>query len=231
MSIKDHCFVVTGGAGAIARSILKSLAAAGAKVVAVDRTQAHADLAADTGAWPLGADLSSFEGALAMAHAITDKLGAVDGLIHTVGGFAMGPLAESDPTLYDKMFDLNVKTLYYAIRALLPGMLVRGRGFIAGFSSEPGWNGVASGAALYGASKSAVATLLRSIDSEVRGSGVRVSIVYPMGAVDTPANRRDMPTVDPRMLIDPVEIAETIRFAAERGGGARLLELPIFPAR
>src|SRR6516162_8172949 len=109
MSIKDHCFVVTGGA--VARSILKSLAAAGAKVVAVDRTQAHADLAADTGAWPLGADLSSFEGALAMAHAITDKLGAVDGLIHTVGGFAMGPLAESDPTLYDKMFDLNVKTL------------------------------------------------------------------------------------------------------------------------
>jgi|SRR5579862_5966087 len=231
MSITDQVYVVTGGGGAIARSILKALGAAGAKLVAVDRTQAHAEAAADTGAWPLGADLATFDGALAMARAIGDKFGAIDGLVHTVGGFAMGPLAESDPALYDKMFDLNVRTLYYAVRAVLPAMLVRGRGFIAGFSSEPGWSGTAPGSALYGAAKSAVATLLRSIDSEAHASGVRVSIVYPMGAVDTPANRQDMPSVDPRTLISPDEIGETIRFAAERGPGARLLELPVFPGR
>ncbi|HZS38239.1 MAG TPA: SDR family NAD(P)-dependent oxidoreductase [Polyangia bacterium] len=230
-SIRDQVFVVTGGGGAIARPILQSFVAAGAKVVAADRTAEIAARAADTGASPLAADLSSAAGAAAMVRATVEKFGAVDGLIHTVGGFAMGPLVEADDAAYERMFDLNVRTLFHAIRAVVPGMIERKRGFVAAFSSEPGWSGAAPGSALYGASKSAVATLLRSLDGELRASPVRVAIVYPMGAVDTPANRRDMPSVDPATYIDPVEIAETLRFAAERGPRARLLELPVFPGR
>jgi NADP-dependent 3-hydroxy acid dehydrogenase YdfG len=229
--IRDQVFIVTGGGGAIARPILRAFAAAGAKLVAVDHTRAGAERAADTGAWPLTADLSTPAGAEAMVRSTVERLGAVDGLIHTVGAFAMGPLAEADAALYDRMFDANVRTLFNALRAVVPGMRARKRGFIAGFSSEPAWRGTSPGSALYGAAKSAVTTLLRSLDGESRGSGLRVAIVYPMGAVDTPANRRDMPSVDPGTLIDPVEIAETLLFAAERGPGARLLELPIFAGR
>ena len=76
-----------------------------------------------------------------------------------------------------------------------------------------------------------MAHLLHSLDAELHGKGVRVAIVYPMGAVDTPANRRDMPDFDPAGYIDPDEIAETIVFAATRGPRARLRELPVWPAR
>jgi hypothetical protein len=49
--------------------------------------------------------------------------------------------------------------------------------------------------------------------------------------VDTPANRRDMPGVDPATLIDPAEIAATLVHAATRTPRGRLLELPVFPPR
>jgi NAD(P)-dependent dehydrogenase (short-subunit alcohol dehydrogenase family) len=107
----------------------------------------------------------------------------------------------------------------------------QGEGFIAGFSSEPAWHGEGPGAPLYAAAKSAVATLLRSLDGELGGTSIQVSIVYPMGVVDTPANRHAMPDADPEHFIDPAEIAETLLHAAGRSMRGRLLELPIFPPR
>jgi NADP-dependent 3-hydroxy acid dehydrogenase YdfG len=231
-SLKDQIFVVTGGAGAIARPILASLAGAGAKVVAVDREQAHARAVADPlGGIGLSADLTKADGAAAMVADVEKQFGRVDGLVHTVGGFGMGKVHEAPVADYDRMFDLNVRTLFYTVRAMLPGMLQRNRGFLCAFSSEPAWVGQAPGASLYAAAKAAVATFLRSLDAELGGSDVRVSIVYPMGAVDTPANRRDMPGFDQAKYIDPAEIAETIVFAASRGARARLPELPVYPHR
>jgi len=54
-------------------------------------------------------------------------------------------------------------------------------------------------------------------------------VIYPMGAVDTPANRRDMPSFE--RYIDPQEIGETIVHAAQRSRAGRLLELAIHPPR
>jgi NADP-dependent 3-hydroxy acid dehydrogenase YdfG len=230
--ITDRVFVVTGAGGAIAEPIVRVLAGAGARVALVDRNEEHvAARAAAVGGMALAADLTSLAGATAMVEAVARKLGPVDGLVHTVGGFAMGNLVDSDEKVYDKMFDLNVRALFATLRAVTPGMQQRGRGFIAAFSSEPGWTGRAPGTALYGAAKAAATSLLRSLDLELRGSDVAVAIIYPMGAVDTPANRRDMPGVDPATLIDPQEIAETILHAATRGPRGRLSELPVFPAR
>jgi NADP-dependent 3-hydroxy acid dehydrogenase YdfG len=166
-----------------------------------------------------------------MVRAAVEGCGQLDGLIHTVGGFAMGRLEESQPADYDRMFDLNVRTLYHALRSAVPRLRGSEHGFVAAFSSEPAWTGAAPGTSLYGAAKAAVANLMRSLDAELAGTQVRVAIVYPMGAVDTPANRRDMPAVDPARLIDPDEIAETLLHAASRSPRGRLLELPIYPPR
>jgi NAD(P)-dependent dehydrogenase (short-subunit alcohol dehydrogenase family) len=232
MTLGGQVFVVTGGAGAIARPILAALAKAGAKVVAVDRTLDHAQAAAAPhGGLGVAADLTRFEGAQEMVRAIEAKLGAIDGLVHTVGGFAMGAVGEVDPAEYERQFDVNVRTLFYTVKAVLPGLRERKRGFIAGFSSEPAWTGQAPGMSLYAAAKAAVATFLRSLDGELAGTQIKVAVVYPMGAVDTPANRRAMPDFDPARYIDPAEIADAIVFAASRGPRARLPELPIFPAR
>jgi NADP-dependent 3-hydroxy acid dehydrogenase YdfG len=228
-SIEGKVYVVTGGGGAIGREVVSGFVAQGARVVSVDRTLDIA--AAATGAEPLAADLSTVAGAQEMVRATTERTGRVDGLVHTVGGFALGRVEGCEDTTFDSMFNLNVRTLLHALGAVLPALRARGDGFVAGFSSMPGWTGTAPGSALYGASKSAVATLLRSLDDELRGTQIKVAIVYPMGAVDTPANRRDRPDFDPAGYIDPVDIADTLVFAAQRGPRARLLELPIWPAR
>ena len=79
--------------------------------------------------------------------------------------------------------------------------------------------------------KAAVASFLHSIDEEVAGTAILVAVVYPMGSVDTPANRRDMPDADPASWIDPVQIAEALHFAATRSPRGRILDLAIHPPR
>jgi NADP-dependent 3-hydroxy acid dehydrogenase YdfG len=229
--LDDRVYVVTGGGGAIARPILQAFAGAGARLVVADRSVEIARAAADAvSGLALAVDLTRPEGGTELVRAAHEKWGRIDGLIHTVGGYASGSAYEGDPALYDRMFDLNVKTLWHAVRAVAPQLVERGGGFIAGFASEPAWNGAAPGSALYGAAKAAVANLLRTLDAELHGRGVRVAIVYPMGAVDTPANRRDMPDFDPARYIDPADIAEALLFAATRSARARTVELPVWPA-
>jgi NADP-dependent 3-hydroxy acid dehydrogenase YdfG len=230
--LKDRVYIVTGGGGAIARAILRAFADAGARLSVVDVTLELArGGAATVDGLALAADLTTAAGAAEMVRATVGALGRVDGLIHTVGGFAMGGVADSAPELYDRMFDLNVRTLFHALRAVVPPLLAQNDGFVAAFSSEPAWTGAAPGTALYGAAKAAAAHLMHSLDAELRGSAVRVTVVYPMGAVDTPANRRDMPAADPARWIDPAQIAETLRFAASRSPRGRVLDLPIYPPR
>lgn len=229
-SLADRVYVVTGAGGAIATPIVHALAHAGAKLALVDRT-AKAEPAKSLGALAVAADLTTTAGATTMAATVAEHFGRIDGLIHTVGAFAMGNLVDSDGATYDRMFDANVRALFNVLCAVVPGMVARGDGFVCGFSSEPGWTGRAPGSALYGAAKSAATSLLRSLDVEVRNSQVGVCIVFPMGVVDTPANRREMAGADPKTWIDPEEIAASIVHAATRGPRGRLSDLPIHPPR
>jgi hypothetical protein len=56
-------------------------------------------------------------------------------------------------------------------------------------------------------------------------------VVYPMGTVDTPANRKDMPNADPNTWIDPVEIGAAFVHMATRSARGRVLEMQVFPPR
>lgn len=212
--LDGHVYVVTGGKGAIGRSVVAAFAAAGAKALAADLPEVN---------------LLEARGAEAMVRDVLEREGRLDGVIHTVGGYAQGKLQDAALADYERMFDLNVRSVFHVVRAVLPHFVAQKRGFLAAFSSEPGWTGAAPGAALYGAAKAAVATLLRSLDGELAGTDARVAIVYPMGAVDTPANRRDMPGF--QRFIDPKDIAETLVHAAQRSRAGRLLELAIHPPR
>jgi len=213
-NLAGRVLVVTGGRGAIGRAIVSALGSAGARVVVADLPEVNVLDAA---------------GATALVQGVLEREGRLDGLVHTVGGFAMGKLLDAPLADYERMFDLNVRSLFHVARAVLPHFVEQKRGFLAAFSSEPGWTGASPGSALYGAAKAAVAALLRSLDGELAGTDVNVAVIYPMGAVDTPANRRDMPGF--ARFIDPQEIAETVVFAAQRSRAGRVLELAVYPPR
>jgi len=228
----DGVFVITGGAGALAGAVAGVFREAGARLVLVDPAETVNERAAALGATPLVADLSTLTGARRMVEATLAAHGRLDGVIHTVGAFAMGPAESADEAAYGRMLDVNFRTLFCVARATLPVMLDLGRGFLAGISSQVAWAGDGgAGMALYAAAKAAVAAYLRALAAELGPRGIAVAVVYPLGAIDTPANRRAMPDADPRDWVDPEEIGRALLFAATRTARGRLVELPIAAGR
>ncbi len=231
-ALQDKVYILTGGGGAIAGAIAQAFIKAGAKLALADAYETTiAQRAQELGGRAFVANLTHYPDAEMLVRQVKAQMGRVDGLIHTVGGFSYSPIKDTDPSLYDRMFDLNMRTLFYMTRAILPELLGQKDGFIAGISAAAAWHGVGPGVALYAAAKAAVATYLRSLDAELAGTAVRVAIVYPMGAVDTPANRKEMPDADPMAWVDPAEIGESLVYAASRSPRGRVMELQIFPPR
>jgi NADP-dependent 3-hydroxy acid dehydrogenase YdfG len=214
LSLKGKTFIITGAGGVIASAINTAFLEAGANLALADRP-GNAERARER----LGAglavpcDLSSLEGAQAMVQATLEHYGRIDGLIHTVGG---------------RMFDLNVRTLVHAVVVSLPEIIKVEGGFIGGISAGQVARGAGGGAAYYTAAKAAVALFLNSLEAELTGSSTKVGVLYPMGGVDTPANRKDMPKVDPKTWIDPLEIGAAFVHMATRSDRGSIRELQIF---
>lgn len=224
-------YLLTGAAGELGRVVAPAFQAAGARVVLADRLASEVEaLGRAIGARALTADLRDADQALAVTVAAEDE-GSLAGLVHLVGAFAKRGAAEADEGLYDLLLDTNLRTLVNCVRAVLPGMLRRRAGFIAGVATNLVWSRAGgTGMALYAAAKGAVAQYLAALEREVRPAGIGVTTVYPLSSFDTPANRLATPAIDPDTWLDPEEVAAALVFAAARGPRGRLLELPMVSA-
>ena len=229
---EERVFMVTGTSGGLAESVCRRLSAAGLRLCLVDRHMATTQaLMSELGAHGVEADLTSGADAHKAVQDTLDHFGRLDGLIHLVGGFRMGPADAATTDDYDFLFDVNMRTLFETTRAALPHLRASPHGVLAGISAGPAFTGSGPQMALYGAAKAAVTTFLRSVDAEQENTRLSVMILYPMGAIDTPANRLAMPDVNPATWINPDEIAQTLVYGALRGPGGRLSDLPIYPPR
>ncbi|WP_243030849.1 SDR family NAD(P)-dependent oxidoreductase [Thermus altitudinis] len=224
--LQGKAFLVTGAGGALARAVIPALHQAGARLFLSDpRGERMAERAKEYGAQTFVADLTRLEEALALARFVEGQA-PLFGVVHTVGGFAAGRFLDSDPGLYDWLLDLNLRTTFNLLKATLPYMEARREGFFAAVAAGTAWTGAGPHRALYTMAKTALASLLRSLQGEVEG--VRFLLLYPMGTLDTEANRKAMPEADPSRWIAPELLAQAILLAATARGG-RLLELPIYP--
>ena len=199
--------LVTGAAGNVGSALIDLLGKAGHRTVALVRpgeTQAAATLS--LAAEDLS-DPASAEAAVAEAAA---KMGRIDGLVNTVGGFAMAPLGDSAPALWHKMFAINVLTTLNMVRAVLPHLRAGGGGSIVAIGAGAAVR-APSGMAAYAASKSAVLRLVESTADECKHERIRVNAVLP-GTIDTPQNRTAMPDADPSLWTTPHEVAAVIAF-------------------
>jgi NADP-dependent 3-hydroxy acid dehydrogenase YdfG len=151
---------------------------------------------------------------------------SLDAVLAIAGGFAMQPAAEATTDDYKHMMDINFRTLFNTAQAALPVLTEQERSFLVGVSAPAGIEGQA-GAALYGASKGAVAGYVKSLDKEGREEGLRASVLYPMGVVDTPANREAMPDADPSTWIAPRELADGMLHLATRSPRGHVRELKV----
>lgn len=219
--------IATGGTGALGRAVVAAFLEAGDRVVVPWVVAEERDALLEEQRGPadagrlvlLEADVAEEEGAGAVAEAA----GETGVLVNGVGGFAGGtPVHETSLEVWDRMYRMNVRTAVAMCRAVVPGMLARGRGVVLNVASAAA-PARPEGLAAYAASKDAVAVLTETLHKEVGARGLRVNAVAPT-TIDTPANRRAMPDADRAAWTPPARIAAVLRWlasddaAAVRGG-------------
>lgn len=219
--------VITGAAGAIGSVVARRFEESGWALALLDYGSENAAQMREQfpEAQVLDADLTDAEAAREAIQAVRDEQGTIDALLNIAGGFAMTPAAEATPDGLTKMHQINVVTLFNATRAALAIFQEQGEGFVLGVSAAAADEG-AAGAAPYAASKAAVAGYLKSLQQEL--DDIRVSILYPMGVVDTPANRDAMPDADPQTWIRREQLADHILHLAQRSRRGHVRELRVF---
>lgn len=222
---------ITGAAGAIGAVTAQVFADAGWTLGLIDYDaeaitalrEAHPD------AYVAQADLTNIDAARGAFDGMAEQHAAPDAVLAIAGGFAMQAATEATDADYARMMDINMRTLFNTARAALPHLQTHAEGFLLGVSAPAAENGAAN-TGLYAASKAAVAAYLKSLHAELHADGVRVSTLYPMGVVDTPANREAMPESDPATWIAPQELAETMLHAATRSARGHIQALKVYAA-
>jgi short-subunit dehydrogenase len=172
--------LVTGATSGIGRASALELAWRGAHVVLSGRDEASlAAVAEATRGRAIAADLTE-PGAAARLAA---DAGRVDVLVHAAGAGALGALGDESADDLARLVALNVTAPLVLTAALLPAMLERRLGHVVLLGSIAGRVGRGREAA-YAATKAAVSVFADSLQQELRGTGVGVSLITP-GAVDT----------------------------------------------
>jgi NAD(P)-dependent dehydrogenase (short-subunit alcohol dehydrogenase family) len=113
---------------------------------------------------------------------------------------------------WNYLFDVNLRTMLHAVRAVVPTMLERGGGKVVNVAAAAAQKGAARMGA-YAASKAGVIRLTEAMAAELRDRNVNVNCVLPT-IIDTPENRAAMPAADPARWVAPADLANVIVFLA-----------------
>jgi 3-hydroxy acid dehydrogenase/malonic semialdehyde reductase len=178
---------VTGASSGFGAAVARRFASSGARVVAAARrTDRLEDLSAEFGPQILPVTLDVRDrGAVAAAVALLPpEFADIDVLVNNAGlALGLGPAQDADLDEWDQMIDTNCKGLTYCTRAILPGMVARGRGHVINLGSVAG-SYPYPGGNVYGGTKAFVHQFSLNLRSDLHGTGVRVTCVEP-GMADT----------------------------------------------
>jgi 3-oxoacyl-[acyl-carrier protein] reductase len=218
-----RALIIGGGGGGIGRAITRAFRAAGAAVAVADLDRARAEeAAADVGGVVLAGDVRSQDDVEAFVADAARELGGLDVLVTVVGGQAafvpavrLHEMADED---WDLMFDLNLRYVARAVRAVLPVFLGQGiGGTIVCVGSVVGSTGAPLQAA-YGGAKAGLDSLARTIGAEYGPEGIRMNVVA-CGPIATPVARsvqssEDAQSVPLGRFGEPDEVADAVLFLA-----------------
>ncbi|MFV8751891.1 SDR family oxidoreductase [Nannocystaceae bacterium ST9] len=175
----DRRVLVTGGTKGAGQAIVRRLAAAGARTLAVARGElASADATPDLF---VQADLTTREGVEIVTRTIMAELGGVDIVVHNLGGStapAGGFAALTDAIWLDEL-SLNLLAAVRLDRALIPAMIERGRGVVLHVSSIQRRLPLHDSTIAYAAAKAGLTTYSKALSKELGPKGVRVNSIAP----------------------------------------------------
>ncbi len=157
-------------------------------------------------------DLMNENDASGFIAGVISKYGGIDTAVLTVGGFAMGSIAETSTADIFKQYQLNFETTYHIARPVFVQMMKQNSGRIFLIGSRPGLTASQSiNMTAYGLAKSMVVRLTELMNEEAKGKNVAASVVVP-STIDTPQNRKAMPDADFSKWVKPEDIANIIYY-------------------
>ena len=229
MRLKDQVAIVTGAASGFGAEISRRYVAEGAKVAVADMNEEGAKkVAAELGAnaFAIKCDVTKRADIDALVAATLKHFGTLDIVVNNAGYTHKNqPLLETDEATFDRVVDVNFKSIYHMTMATVPIMRAKKRGCIINIGSVSGMR-PRPGLVWYSASKAAVNVLSKAMAAELGPDNIRVNAVAPVmsptgrftlfsGVPDTPENQKKfLANIPLGRLATPLDIAKACVYLA-----------------
>ena len=215
MQLDNRRIAITGGFGALGAATVQAALDAGARVVAIDRTNPPVGGLGDATCLG-GVDLADPSAAKEALAAAAKAMGGLDALVNIAGTFRYETVADGELDTWDLLYRVNLRTAVAASQAALEHLQAGGRIINIGAASALK---AGAGVAAYTASKSGVMRLTESLAEELKGRDITVNALLP-SILDTPANRADMPDAEFSRWVSPQQLAQVIMFLVSEQSSA-----------
>jgi len=215
----NRTVLITGGTGALGRSITTAFIASNAKVISsyvVDTEieqlkKEEKEKQSKSQVQLIKADVTKEEEVEKLVSSIISEHGQIHILVNVVGGYLGGKsVSELDQKEWDLMMNMNLKSAFLISKHVIPQMGSSKYGKILHVSSRTGIKSDGYDSA-YAASKSGLIRLVESMSEELKKSNINVNCIMP-SIIDTEANRRAMPTADYSKWLKPSDLANVVLF-------------------
>ncbi|GAB4570404.1 MAG: SDR family oxidoreductase [Rhizobacter sp.] len=210
--------LITAAGQGIGRATAEAYVREGAQVVAADiNAELLSDLARATGCETRVLDVTDAEA----VRAAVESIGPLQVLFNGAGYVHAGTILDCDEAAWDFSVNLNVRSMYRLIRAVLPGMLAQGGGSIINMSSVASSIKGAPNRFVYGTTKAAVIGLTKSVAADFVARGIRCNAICP-GTVESPSLRQriEAQAASSGLTVAQVEAAFVARQPVGRVGKA-----------
>jgi serine 3-dehydrogenase len=237
--LQDKTVLITGASSGIGRACAVHFARAGARLVLAARRRERLEELTKDLSVPvhiLELDVRNNDAVRRAIDGLPGKFSAVDVLVNNAGlGRGLEKLQEGNVEGWDQMIDTNVKGLLYVSRAVLPGMVERGRGHVVNVGSIAGHE-VYPGGNVYCSTKHAVDAITKGMRIDLVDTPIRVSTVDP-GLVETEFSEvrfwgdkeRARTVYQGYTPLTGDDVAEAVVWIADRPDHVQIAEIIIFP--
>ena len=211
--MKQKTAIVTGASGNLGQAVVKKFISEGYHVIGttIPDDPVAMDFPADRFERVV-VDLMNEDDSQKAVAAAVSRHEAIDAAILTVGGFAMGHIAETKTANISKQYKLNFETAYNIARPVFLQMIKQKAGRIFLVGSRPGLDAKnGKGMIAYGLAKSLIFRLAELMNEEGKDSNVVTSVIIP-STIDTPQNRQAIPDANPVNWVKAGEIAGIIHY-------------------
>lgn len=214
-NLNNRNALITGAGKGIGKAVALALAAEGVNVALLARTKTDLEQVAKE-IEPYGvktvivtADIADINSVNQAVNTVLGEFKTIDILINNAGIGKFGKFLDLAPQDFENIIKVNLFGIYYATRAVLPGMIEQQGGDIINISSTAGLKGAAITSA-YSASKFAVMGLTESLMQEVRKHNIRVTALTPSTVATDMAINLNLTDGNPEKVMQAEDIAEVI---------------------